>query len=134
MTPEEIVREGYQRYARGNIAGVFALLAPEIEITQTPDLPWDGEYRGHEGARRFFAALSQHTEAMPEPLRIFSAGAEVVVIGRLRGRARATGHPIDLDLVHLWTVRDQQITRFAAYIDTPAMRTALGLEPGDTTP
>src|SRR4051812_32480682 len=130
MTPEEIVREGYQRYARGEFAGVFALLSPDVEITQTTELPWGGEYRGHEGARQFFTAINQHTEAMPEPVRIFSAGAEVVVIGRLRGLARATGRPIDLEIVHVWTVHDQQITRFAAYIDTPAMRTALGLEPG----
>jgi ketosteroid isomerase-like protein len=84
-------------------------------------------HRGHDGARQFFAAINQHVEAMPEPLRIFAAGAEVVVIGRLKGATRATGRPIDLDIVHLWTVRDQQIIRFAAYIDTPAMRAALDL-------
>jgi ketosteroid isomerase-like protein len=39
MTAEEIVREGYERYARGDFSGVFALLSPEIEITQTTELP-----------------------------------------------------------------------------------------------
>jgi uncharacterized protein len=71
---------------------------------------------------------------MPQPLRIFSAGTEVVVIDRLRGAARATGRPIDLDIVHVWTVRDQQIVRIAASIDTPAMRAALGLEPSVIAP
>jgi ketosteroid isomerase-like protein len=132
MTAEELVREGYERYARGDFSGVFALLSPAIEITQTTELPWGGVHRGHDGARQFFAAINQHVEVVPEPVRIFSAGAEVVVIGRLRGTVRATGRPIDLDIVHLWTVRDQQIVRFAAYIDTPAMRAALGLDPAET--
>jgi ketosteroid isomerase-like protein len=101
---------------------------------QTTELPWCGQFRGHDGARQFLATISHHTEATPEPVRIFSAGPEVVVIGRLRGKARATGRPIDLDIVHLWTVRDQQIVRFAAYIDTPAMLIALGQETGETAP
>jgi uncharacterized protein len=129
MSPEALVREGYSRYARRDFAGVFALLSPQIEIVQTSELPWGGRYTGLDGARAFFAALAQHTDAMPEPIAYIPAGNDVAVYGRLRGKARLTGKPIDLDIVHIWTVHDDRVVRFAAYIDTPAMRGAL--EPPD---
>jgi ketosteroid isomerase-like protein len=56
------------------------------------------------------------------------AGNDVAVVGKLRGTARASGKRIDLDIVHVWTVRDGRLLRFAAYIDTPAMLEALGEE------
>lgn len=128
MTTEdnvELVRSGYRAYARRDFPGVFALLHRDVEIYQTELLPWGGTYRGHEQAREFFRRLNEHTEGQPEPAEFISAGADVVASGRLRGRARATGRAFDLSIVHLWTVREGLIVRFAAYIDTPAMLAAL---------
>jgi ketosteroid isomerase-like protein len=121
-----VVRRGYEAYAKRDFAAVFALLHPEVEIVQTPLLPWGGAYRGHAGAREFFGKLGELTEAVPEPSTYISAGDDVVVVARRRGRVRATGAPIDLDVAHVWTVKDGLAVRFAAYIDTPAMLAALG--------
>ncbi|SNT30154.1 hypothetical protein SAMN06265795_12330 [Noviherbaspirillum humi] len=128
MQPIDIVREGYARYERRDFAGVFQLLSSDVEFSQTETLPWGGVHRGHEGARDFFARLNQHTDATPRPITYVPAGDDVAVIGRLTGTARATGRPIDLDIVHVWTVKAGKIVRFAAYIDTPAMRQALGTD------
>ena len=38
--PLEVVREGYACYASGDFARVYELLSPDIEITQTTELPW----------------------------------------------------------------------------------------------
>lgn len=124
--PEEVVREVYARYARRDVDGIFELIAPDVEILQTPELPWGGRHLGLAGARTFFASLSKHTEALPEPSSFITAGEDVAVHGRLRGKARQTGAVIDLEIVHVWTVRDGRVVRFAAYIDTPAMLRALG--------
>lgn len=124
----ELVRRGYEAYARRDFAAVMALLDPEIEVVQTELLPWGGVHRGLEGAGTFFRLLAEHTDAMPEPASYIPAGSDVAVVGRLRGRARASGKPIDLDIVHVWTLRDGRAVRFAAYIDTPAMLEALGEE------
>jgi ketosteroid isomerase-like protein len=126
-SPLEIVRETYARHARGDLSGVFELLSPEIEIMQTTDLPWGGSFKGHEGARRFFGIIQQHVAAMPQPVRYVPAGDSVAVIGRLTGTARSTSRPLDLDIVHVWKVRDGLAVRFEAYIDTPAMLKALGV-------
>jgi ketosteroid isomerase-like protein len=125
-TPLEIIRKGYERYSKRDLAGVFELLSPDIVIEQTTDLPWGGEHYGHDGARQFFAGLAAHTAATPRPEKYISAGNDIVAIGRLVGTATATGNVIDLDIVHVWTVTDGRITRFQAFIDTPGMLEALG--------
>ena len=127
--PIAIVRNAYDAYARGDVSAVFALLHPDFSIEQTPQLPWGGEYRGLAGAREFFARLASHTDARPEPSQYIPAGDDVAVIGRLRGRARATGAAIDLAIVHVWRVEEGRIYRLRAYIDTPAMLLALGAQP-----
>jgi ketosteroid isomerase-like protein len=127
---EALVRRAYEAYAAGDAAAVFAPLDAAVEIVQTPLLPWGGVHRGHAGARTFFRILGEHTEAVPAPAQFIVAGDEVAVTGRLRGRARRTGAAIDVAFVHVWTVREGRVVRFAAYIDTAAMLAALG-EVGD---
>jgi ketosteroid isomerase-like protein len=56
-------------------------------------------------------------------VRFIDAGDHVAAVGRTRGRTRAGSAAFDLAVVHVWTVRD---TRLEVYIDTPAMREALG--------
>jgi uncharacterized protein len=124
-TPLDVVRESYAAYERRDLAGVFAHLADDIEIAQTVQLPWGGRFIGHEGAKRFFLLLGQHLETMPEPRAWIPAGDEVAVFGRLKGRARVTGRPIDVDFVHVWTIRGQKAVRFEALVDTPALLEAM---------
>jgi len=127
MQPVDIVREGYERYANRDFPGIFALLAENITVRQTSELPWGGDYSGHDGAREFFTKLAQYTGATPEPLVYIPAGDNVSVYGKLRGRATATEREFDLDIVHIWHVTNGKIDRFEAFIDTPAMLRALGL-------
>jgi ketosteroid isomerase-like protein len=124
----ELVKRGYEAYAKGDFATVMALLDPEIELVQTELLPWGGHHRGLAGAQTFFGLIAQHVDAIPEWRLMVPAGNDVAMVGRLKGRARASGKPIDLDIVHVWTLRDGRAVRFAAWIDTPAMLTALGEE------
>jgi hypothetical protein len=121
----ELIRRGYEAYARRDFPAVFALLHTDVEIYQTELLPWGGIYRGHAEAREFFTKLNEQTEGEPEPAEFISAGDEVVAVGRLRGRVRATGKSYDLAIVHLWSIREGLVIRFAAYIDTPGMLSAL---------
>ena len=121
----ELIRRGYEAYARRDFLSVFALLHPDVEIYQTELLPWGGTYRGHTEAREFFRKLNEQTEGQPVPTNFISAGDEVVAVGRLRGRVRANWQGYDLAIVHLWRVREGQVVRFAAYIDTPGMLSAL---------
>ena len=127
FSPLDVVKLGYERYAVRDFAGVFELLADDIVVWQTDELPWGGEHHDHEGARKFFTTLAQYTATTPEPMAFVPAGKHVAVYGKLKGTVNATGKEIDLDFVHLWQVQRGKIDRFEAFIDTPAMLDALGI-------
>lgn len=125
FTPADLVREIYARLAWHDVPGVLALLSPEIEIAQTAELPWGGRFRGLKEAEGFFTQLHRHTDGTPGSLTYVLAGEDVAVTGRLRGTVRSTGRMFDLDMVHVWRVRQGKATRCAMFVDTPAMWAAL---------
>jgi ketosteroid isomerase-like protein len=129
-TPLALARRLYAAYAARDLPAILAALHPDVEIVQTPLLPWGGTHRGLDGAQRFFRTIAELTAATPEPAAFIPAGDDVVVTGRLRGHARGTGAPIDLAIAHVLTVRGGKVVRFAAYIDTPAMLAALAAGDG----
>jgi ketosteroid isomerase-like protein len=127
MTNIELIQSVYDAYHRRDFAYVFARIAPDLEIIQTTELPWGGVHKGPDGAQKFFAKIAEHVDALPTPELFIPAGDDVAVVGRLRGTAKKTGSFIDIPIVHVWTIRDGKFARFQAWIDTPAMREALGL-------
>jgi ketosteroid isomerase-like protein len=114
-----LIRTGYEAFKAGDILAVLNLLHPDLEIRQSKELPWGGEYHG-QGAATFFSRLKQHVDSRMDPDIFIDAGDSVVAVGRSRGRVHATGQELDVSAVHVWTVRDGKAARFEAYIDTPA--------------
>jgi uncharacterized protein len=101
------------------------LFAPDIKISQSPELPWGGEYDGHDGAFTFLLKLVEHIESQVTTESMFAAGDHVVQTGRTRGKVLANGARFDVPEVHVWELRDGKVVRFQVYIDTPAMVAAL---------
>jgi uncharacterized protein len=123
--PEVVVRSVYDAYARRDVAAVLSAFAPDVVFVQTDLLPWGGRYEGIEGAQASIGKLFAHVDSKVEIEETVSAGDHVVVIGRTRGTTRTTGAEFDIRVVHVWTVVNGRILRFEAYIDTPAMLSAL---------
>ncbi|GAA4967741.1 nuclear transport factor 2 family protein [Kineococcus glutinatus] len=117
-----VVRAAYAAFARGDLAGLAALVTEDVTISQSPALPWGGERVGLEGLGRFARALTEHVDSAPVTERIYADGAGAVVqVGRTQGTVRATGASYDVAEVHVWRVRDGRISRFEAYVDAAAM-------------
>lgn len=122
----ELVRSLYSAFEAGDQAAVMAALDPEVEFVQTEELPWGGYYKGApEGIQSFLSKLMSAVDSRVEIQKTWEAGGAVVVVGRSVGTVKASGKPFDVDLVHIWTIRDGKIVRFNPYIDTPAMLEAL---------
>jgi ketosteroid isomerase-like protein len=119
------VQSIYAAYTRRDFAAFFAVLDPDVEVRQTRQLPWGGEYRGHDQVRELFKKVAELTETQPVPDEYFESGETVVVIGRLQGKARLTGKPIDLRIVHAWTLRDGRVVRYEPFMDSVKMLDAL---------
>jgi ketosteroid isomerase-like protein len=126
-----LVRSFYDALAARDLDTIGVLASPEIEITQTDELPWGGRFHGHDGLGQFFLALVGTITSQVTIERIYASGDEVVQVGRTAGTVNVSGAEFDVAEVHVLTVQDGLITRFDARIDTPAMLEALNA-PGAT--
>lgn len=124
----ELVQQLYGAFARRDVPMIFSSLAPEVEVAQTPELPWGGVYQGRDEFGQFFVKLTQHIESNLDFERFLDAGDHVVAIGRTRGKVNANGHPFDMPAVHVWQIRAGQVVRFQPYIDVPTMQASLSAE------
>ncbi|HWW01134.1 MAG TPA: nuclear transport factor 2 family protein [Candidatus Acidoferrum sp.] len=122
----EKVEEIYAAHQRRDAESMLLHLAKDVEFTQSPELPWGGVYRGHEGVRRLLSAVAQYLDSRVLIERLVDAGDKVVAVGRTVGKARATQLEFDVPLVHVWTFHNGLVTRFESYIDNPTMLAVLG--------
>lgn len=124
----EAVRRSYEAFARGDMDAVVADMHPEIVWEQAQGLPHGGTYRGLDEVRRaIFDPLHDEwwDEFSADPDELLDAGADVVVLGRYRGRAQGTGKLLDVPFVHVWTFENGRATRFRQFLDTAGWVAAL---------
>ena len=118
----QTVKEVYAAFERGDIPSLLNLVSEDVEWSlpgPSDIIPFAGEFRGREGVGRFFAALGGAEDVeIFEPREFVAQGDKVVVMGRYRGRIKATGQVDDIEFVHVFNVRDGRITNYRQYNDT----------------
>jgi ketosteroid isomerase-like protein len=121
MSNVDIVKRSYEAFARDDLDGVMGDMHPEIVWHQAQGLPHGGTYRGvDEVKRNIFDPLDEEwwNEFTADPDEFLDAGRNVVVIGRYRGTAKATGKQLDVPFVHIWTLDGDKAIQFRQYLDT----------------
>lgn len=121
----ELVRRLYVALEAVDLETILEIFDPEVEVHQTEELPWGGDFQGHDGLGRFFGLLRENITSTVTVQAVYAAGDEIVQMGRTAGTVNATGAPFDVQEMHLLTIRDGKVVRFEAHIDTPAMLDAL---------
>lgn len=124
-TPLQLVQTIYQAFATRDLPKIFSLFALDIEITQSPELPWGGIYHGHAGAQQFFTKLTTHLNSTLELERWINAGDQVVALGWTTGTVNATSTKYRVPIAHVWQIRAGQVQRVQFLIDNPTMLAAL---------
>jgi ketosteroid isomerase-like protein len=108
----DLVREIYERFRADDVEGGLALLDPDIEVRERPELPDPHVYRGHEGVVAAVGAnRAEFDEADLVPEEFTEAGDQVVVRLHFVGRGRVSGFRVDEPMLHVWTVRDAKAVR-----------------------
>ena len=128
----EIVKRGYEAFGRGDINGLLALCAENVEwVSPGPsELPTAGIRRGREQVAQFFGAVDQVFEIQRfEPMQFVAQGEQVVVLGKDTAKVRATGKVLTEAWAHAFTIRDGKIAAFREYIDTSEVVAELGAAP-----
>jgi ketosteroid isomerase-like protein len=103
------------------------MVTPEFESQLSPQL---GErvLAGVEGLEMFVEAVEQDfSEFHYDADEVEEVGEDqVLVLGRIVARARATGMPLSGEFGHIWTVRDGRAARVEAHRDRDEARRATG--------
>jgi ketosteroid isomerase-like protein len=121
------VRAAYDAFDRGDVEALLGVLSHNIAWHAPEVLPWGGTRHGHDGVRTFFELLDEHVEdGWGEPDEYLDAGERIVVLGRLLGRARATGTEFEVRFVHVWDFQDGVAVTFDAVVDSAVVLDALG--------
>jgi len=120
------VRRIYTAINRGDIDELAADVAHDIEWSVPDFVPWGGTRHGPDGIRAFADLFQDHVEGnWADPDDFLEAEDRVVVLGRLRGRARATGQAFEVGFVHVWTLSDGAVSHLRAFYDTAPVLAAL---------
>lgn len=118
----------------GELDAALAACADDVVFISTrPDaserVAAYGSHVGHEGARRFFQIFADTLEPGEFEVQVTIAqGAHVVMYGRLKHTARATGRPFASDWALIMRFNDDgKLALYHFYEDTAALEWALGV-------
>ena len=135
-SPKQTLEDFYEaegKYMRARASGedasfdgIAATLSPDVKLHQSPDLPFGGEYVGHQQYEQWAVAMS----AIFDTLEVaeqewFENGDKVVVICRFKTHSRINGSTQDLPMGQIVTVKAGLITDFRPfYWNVPAYTAA----------
>ena len=129
----EIVRGAYEAFARGDVAAVLALIDDRCEWMEAEHNPWwpGGPLVGLQAVLEgVFLRMPQDFDGFTVELRrVVGFGDTVLVEGRYRATARATGRPLDAQFAHVWDLRDGRAVRWQQYTDTLQHAAVMGVLP-----
>jgi ketosteroid isomerase-like protein len=115
----EIVKQGYQAFANGDIETVMRLYDDQVEWVQPGDSAISGTYHGKAEIGELLRRLGEKT-AVIRALRFFAEGDTVVVLSEA-----TVGGETSQD-VEVFTLRDGKTVRAQTYGDTALMERIFG--------
>jgi ketosteroid isomerase-like protein len=127
------VQKLYDAFGAGDVVTVVGALDPQIEWYAAENSPYalpDGKpYIGPQAVvDGVFARIPQDTDGFRiEVLRLIGFDDTVLAENRYHGTGKATGTPFDVQVAHVWYLRDGKVVRWQQHVDTWGYRQALGL-------
>lgn len=123
----KLVESGYDFFGKGDVEGLLKLFTDDIKWTvpEIENAPFAGSRSGKSDVGKFFQQLSE-AEDISEfvPKEFVAQGDKVVVLGRSKATARATGKTYETDWVHVFTLRDGKVAEFHEFFDNAAANKA----------
>lgn len=120
--PEQVAKDLYAAFDRGDMAAVKALIAPDATWTYygpPSALPFGGVRRGPAGVADFFAKVDETLENPVAGQREFLVDGDTVIVpGFEESTVKSTGIRYHADNVHIFKIRDGKIVRFEEFIDS----------------
>ena len=116
----QIVKDAYDKFTTGNIEGLLDLLAEDVHWN-TPEIenaPFGGVQSGQAGVGEFFAQLAGSEDTTLFDITEYIAqGNRVVTLGKYGATVKETGRSYEIEMVHIFTVKDGKISSFDEFFD-----------------
>ena len=130
----QVVKDAYAAFFRGDIAGVLALVAEDVDwqgVKGTEGVvPQAGARRGRSQVEEFFALLAGNTQFKTfEPKQFIASDDSVAVVGYYEATILTTGRHVASDWVMTFTIKDGKITQFREFTDSAAFARAHSMSP-----
>lgn len=129
----ELLRKGYEAFAKGDIQMVVGLMDDRIEwyeaehVTYWPGGPFIGPQAVVNGV--FARIPNDFNDFKIDVRRIVGFGDTVMVEARYRATVKATGKPLDVQVAHIWDFRNGKAVRWQQYTDTWQFAQVTGVTP-----
>jgi uncharacterized protein len=130
MSQENIkfVRDGYARFNAGEKTAELWFWHPDAEYHAAREDPDSDVHRGIDAIRKQFASwLEAYPDLKIEVLEAEGIGDQVFLWVRFVGHGAASGIPLEMELAHVYTIRDARAARVVEYMDRGEARKATGL-------
>jgi uncharacterized protein len=122
----DIVMRGIDAYNAGDVETMLELTDPEVTMVPVRSLLEGGEYRGHEGIRRFMTDMDEDWESRRvEVEEILDTDDGVLVLGTFAATGRS-GTEVSYPVAWHSRYRDGKLWRMQAYSDREAALRAVG--------
>ena len=125
----ELARSALTALSQGDLAGLIAVAAPEVEWHSFfAELGEGGVYRGHDGTRQYLRDLSEAWEVVRADIDDDLAVGDIAVfVGRIHYRGKGSG--IETETAAGWMLKFQEgkLIRFRAFRDPERALEAVGL-------
>jgi uncharacterized protein len=122
-TPLTIVQQAYEAFGRQDIPALMELVVNEVdwECVAPAGLPYARRRRNRAEVAEFFAEIPKADDIHAfEPREFIEAGEHVIVLGWERTTALDTNKLFETEWSHVFTVRNNKITRWRGFFNTAA--------------
>ncbi|MBI3791262.1 MAG: nuclear transport factor 2 family protein [Gemmatimonadetes bacterium] len=132
MDNVSLLKSLYASFARGDVPTVLGAMHPQIawhSAESNPYMPSGEPWVGPEAiVTNLFMKLGSEWDGFTvHPTVFHGAGDSVIMEGRYSGTYKATGKRMDLQVCHVWDVKDGKVTRFQQYMNTAQYRDVMGV-------
>jgi uncharacterized protein len=124
----EFVLDGYARFNAGERTAELWFWHPDAEYHAAREDPDSAIHRGIDAIRRQFVSwVEAYPDLTIEPLEARGSGDTVFLWVRFSGHGAGSGAPIEMELAHVYTMRDGKAARVVEYMDRAEALEAAGL-------
>jgi ketosteroid isomerase-like protein len=126
-----LLKNLYDAFGRGDVPAVLGVMSPDIKWHQAESNPYNPSGDAWVGPdavlNNLFMKLGAEWDGFTvHPGTFHGAANSVIVEARYSGTYKATGKGMDIQVCHVWDVKDGKLTRFQQYIDTAKLRNTMG--------